>query len=207
MEKKVLPLGEYGANCTVVWGTEKRAWVFDPGGDADTLLAFLKKNDLKVVQVLLTHAHFDHIGAVPALVAAYPGIPVRLGVGDKPFFGHPFNANPPSYPLVEPPSTLVADLTDGMELSSDGLSARVIATPGHTLGGVCFHFESESLLIAGDTLFFGSVGRTDLPGGNARTLNASLERLKALPKETVVVCGHGPSTTIGREIASNPFLA
>jgi len=207
MERKTIPLGEYEANCTIVWGADKKAWVFDPGGDAETLLAFLKKGGLQVTRVLLTHAHFDHIGAVPALVGAFPGIPVHVGVGDRPFFGHPFNANPPAYPSVQPPATLKADLSDGMMLEGDGLSARVIATPGHTPGGVCFYFEAEALLVAGDTLFAGSVGRTDLPGGDARTLQASLARLKALPPETVVVCGHGPSTDIGREVRSNPFLA
>ena len=144
--------------------------------------------------------------AIPALLAAHPGLPVHVGVGDKPFFGHPFNANPPAYPSVPPPATLAADLAEGMELSADGLMARVLATPGHTPGGVCFYFEAESLLVAGDTLFAGSAGRTDFPGGSARTLYASLARLKALPPETKVVCGHGPSTTIGRELLANPFF-
>lgn len=206
MEYEVIPLGEYEANCTVVWGKEKKAWIFDPGGDAEVLLAFLKEKGLEPSRVLLTHAHFDHIGAIPALLAAHPGLPVHVGVGDKPFFGHPFNANPPAYPSVPPPATLAADLAEGMELSADGLMARVLATPGHTPGGVCFYFEGESLLVAGDTLFAGSAGRTDFPGGSARTLYASLARLKALPPETKVVCGHGPSTTIGRELLANPFF-
>ena len=206
MNKEVISLGEYEANCTVVWGAGKTAWIFDPGGDADVLLEFLRKRGLKPSRVMLTHAHFDHIGAVPALVAAYPGISVHVGAGDKPFFGHPFNANPPSYPPVPPPAALVADLAEGVEISGDGLSARVLATPGHTPGGVCFYFKDDSLLIAGDTLFAGSAGRTDFPGGDSRALYASLARLKALPAETFVVCGHGPSTTIGRETLSNPFL-
>lgn len=197
---KILPLGEYAANCTVAWNDPQAAWIFDPGGDEDVLLGFLKKNSLVPALVALTHAHFDHIGAIPALLGAYPQLPIHVGPGDVPYFGHPFNANPPSYPSVPRPATLVADLTDGATLSGGGLSAHVISTPGHTPGGCCIHFRDDSLLIAGDTLFAGSVGRTDLPGGDSRALQESLMRLKGLPPETTVICGHGVPTTISREL-------
>jgi len=206
MKIKQLPLGEYEANCTIVWEKPNNAWIFDPGGDADVLLEFIKKRGLTPTLVALTHAHFDHIGALPALLEAYPQLPVHVGAGDVPFFGHPFNANPPAYPSVPRPATLVADLVDGLELSADGLSARVIATPGHTPGGSCFYFADNSLLIAGDTLFAGSAGRTDFPGGDSRALHESLMKLKALPLNTTVICGHGIPTTIVREVESNPFF-
>ena len=206
MQYKILPLGEYEANCTVVWENPSAAWVVDPGADAERLLSFLDGRGLKPALVVLTHAHFDHIGAVPGLQARYPDLPVHVGAGDAPFLGHPANANPPSYPPARRPANLLQDLEDGAEISSGGATAKVIATPGHTPGGVCLYFASAGLLLSGDTLFAGSCGRTDLPGGDAPALAASLRRLAALPPETVVVPGHGIYTTIERELADNPFM-
>ena len=116
------------------------------------------------------------------------------------------NAWGSEYAATERPKTLVEDLTEGATLSAGGITAKILATPGHTPGGVCLQFEAESLLLSGDTLFAGSCGRTDFPGGSMTTLAESLRRLAKLPPAMVVVPGHGASTTIGREVETNPFM-
>lgn len=207
MKRQTLPLGTLAANCTVLWHEGAHdCWIVDPGGDADDLIAFLAEHDLTPALVALTHAHFDHIGAVPALVAKWPNLPVHVGPGDAVMFGNPLNQWEPDYSCVAKPATLVTDLTEGATLTAGGLTATVLATPGHTPGGVCLHFQDAALLLAGDTLFAGSCGRTDFPGGSPKQMQASLRRLATLPPETVVVAGHGGSTTIGREVESNPYM-
>ena len=206
MERRILPLGAIGANCVILWEDPAAAWIVDPGAEPETICAFLEKKGLTPALILFTHGHFDHIGAVDGLLARYPNIPVHIGPGDVPMIGHPQNAWPPDYEAVKKPATLVADLVDGATLSAGGLTAQVIATPGHTPGGACFLFAGQKLLLTGDTLFEGSCGRTDFPGGSPRQLNESLRRLAGLDPELTVVPGHGSITTIAREVASNPFL-
>ena len=178
MDRKIMPLGAIGANCVILWEDPAAAWVVDPGAESESINAFLEKKGLTPALVLLTHGHFDHIGALDGLLARHPGLPVHIGPGDVPMIGHPQNA----WPL------------------------HVIATPGHTPGGACFLFAEQKLLLTGDTLFEGSCGRTDFPGGNPRQLNESLRRLAGLDPELTVVPGHGSITTIAREVATNPFL-
>ena len=206
MERRIMPLGAIGANCVILWEDPAAAWIVDPGADPEAICAFLEKKGLTPALILFTHGHFDHIGAVDGLLARYPNIPVHIGPGDVPMIGHPQNAWPPDYEAVKKPATLVADLVDGATLSAGGLTAQVIATPGHTPGGACFLFAGQKLLLTGDTLFEGSCGRTDFPGGSPRQLNESLRRLAGLDPELTVVPGHGSITTIAREVASNPFL-
>ena len=206
MERRIMPLGAIGANCVVLWEDPAAAWIVDPGADSEAINAFLEKKDLTPALVLLTHGHFDHVGALDGLLARYPNLPVHIGPGDVPMIGHPQNAWPPDYEVVKKPASLVADLVDGATLTAGGLTMRVIATPGHTPGGACFLFAAQKLLLTGDTLFEGSCGRTDFPGGNPRQLNESLHRLAGLDPELTVVPGHGSITTIAREVASNPFL-
>lgn len=206
MNKKIMPLGAIGANCVILWKDPAAAWIVDPGAEPEAILAFLKTKGLTPALVLFTHGHFDHIGAVDGLLARYPNLPVHVGPGDVPMIGHPQNAWPPDYEAVKKPATLVADLEDGATLTAGDLTAQVIATPGHTPGGVCFLFAAQKLLLTGDTLFAGSCGRTDFPGGDRRQLGASLKRLAALDPELTVVPGHGMPTTIAREVATNPFL-
>ena len=206
MERRILPLGAIGANCVILWEDPAAAWIVDPGAEPETICAFLEKKGLTPALILFTHGHFDHIGAVDGLLARYPELPVHIGPGDVPMIGHPQNAWPPDYEAVKKPATLVADLVDGATLSAGGLTAQVIATPGHTPGGACFLFAGQKLLLTGDTLFEGSCGRTDFPGGSPRQLNESLRRLAGLDPELTVVPGHGSITTIAREVASNPFL-
>ena len=208
LKKKIMPLGAIAANCIVLWnegGSE--CWIVDPGQDADDLMAFLDENGLVPSLVVLTHGHFDHIGAVPGLLARWPALPVHIGPGDVPMLGHPQNAWPPDYPLAPRPATLAADLSDGAVVTAAGLSATVLSTPGHTPGSVCLHFLDDHLLLTGDTLFAGSCGRTDFPGGSMPQMQASLKRLATLPPETEVIAGHGMPTSIGREVKTNPYMA
>ena len=206
MERKIMPLGSIEANCVILWEDPAAAWIVDPGAEPGAICAFLDEKGLVPALILFTHGHFDHIGAVDGLLARYPDLPVHVGPGDVPMIGHPQNAWPPDYEAVKKPATLVADLVDGATLAAGGLAAQVIATPGHTPGGACFLFAAQKLLLTGDTLFAGSCGRTDFPGGDVRQLNASLRRLAALDPELTVVPGHGMPTTIAREVATNPFL-
>ena len=206
MNREILPLGAIEANCILLWNDPAAVWIVDPGADAGRVCRFLAGKGLTPALVALTHAHFDHIGAIADLVSRWPSLPVHLAPADETIAFHPQNAWPPYYPPTSRPATLALDLVDGTTISAGGLAARVIATPGHTPGGICLHFEAEHLLLTGDTLFAGSCGRTDFPGGSMQTLAASLKRLATLPPETDVIPGHGASTTIARELASNPFL-
>lgn len=204
MTYEVLPIGPYEANCSILWDDPAQAWVVDPGADGPVILDFLKKRGLTVGVVVLTHGHFDHVSAVNEVLALHP-VPVYLHKADAAFAFSPMNAMPPYRPTAQP-ATLKSDKADGDTLACGGLTAKLIHTPGHTPGGWCLYFEREKLLVAGDTLFAGSVGRTDFPGGSWDKLEASLQRLKALPDDTRVICGHGPQTTIGIEKRSNPYL-
>jgi len=208
MEKKVIPVGPIDANCVLVWEKDRgECWIVDPGADAEDIVAVCEGKGLTPVLVALTHGHFDHIGAIPGLLAKWPGLPVHIGTGDADWAFSRANAWLPQYAPVARPATLAADLAEGATLAAGGLTATILSTPGHTPGGVCLHFAAEGLLLTGDTLFAGSCGRTDFPGGSVVRMNASLKRLATLPPETVVVPGHGPATTIGREVESNPFLS
>lgn len=206
MEKEVLPLGPIEANCIILWSDPAKAWIVDPGADAEVIAGFCERRGLVPGLVALTHGHFDHIGAVPGLVAKWPGLAVHLAPADEKIAFSPLNAWPPHYSATPRPATLVADLVEGAVLECGGLSAKVLSTPGHTPGSVCLHFEREELILTGDTLFAGSCGRTDFPGGSMKDMGASLKRLATLPPSTEVVPGHGAATTIAREVESNPFM-
>jgi len=203
---KTLPVGPLATNCYIV-GCEKtkQAAVIDPGDEADRIMAAVREAGLKVTHVLLTHAHFDHIGAVDEVVKA-SGAPLALHPDDLPLLQAGggallFDFQPPPIPAE------VASLAAGQEIGVGELTLRVLHTPGHTPGHVTFYAPAEGALFDGDVLFADGIGRTDLPGGSFEVLMRSIgEQLMTLPDDTIVYPGHGPATTIGRERRSNPWL-
>ena len=209
MKRTTFLVGTFEVNCSIVFEGAK-ALVIDPGAEATLVDAKLAKLGLEPAAILLTHAHFDHISAVTDLQRRYPSLPVFISEEDAKIISHPFNQFPPDYPPVGKFENVRDTKTLGDFLASIGwqTSVDVIETPGHTPGGVCYLFADgkDGTLFSGDTLFCGSVGRTDFPGGSMTVLKESLEKLKVLAPETVVVPGHGCETTIARELASNPFL-
>lgn len=198
-------LGEFEANCFVLI-RDSNAIVVDPGDDPDTLAAFIDSRHLTVSAFLLTHGHMDHVSAVGPLSRQFSA-PVHIHSADLTWAFSPDNTWEPHYPQPQPPAGDIIQLADNQALTIAGLSIRVLSTPGHTPGSVCFLIESERRLLTGDTLFAGSVGRTDFPGGSSSQMQASLRRLCALPDDITVFPGHGILTTMGRERTSNPFLS
>lgn len=190
MRRETVVVGEFEVNCSVI-ELDGKVYVVDPGAEAERICRAIDGFGKAPDGILLTHAHFDHIGAIPALQERYPGLAVYIHPEDAKLITHPMNAFPPCYPAIAMPK----DIRDCRVV--EGMA--VIETPGHTPGGVSYYFAAEGLLLSGDTLFRGSYGRTDLPGGDYGTLMRSLARLRKLPGETLVVPGHGPTTTIGEE--------
>lgn len=206
MQYTTIVTGPLGENCYLVWEKEL-AWIIDPGADDDEIIKELEARHLTPVCIVLTHGHFDHLGALDALVKAYPEIPVVMRAEETEWaFSHAFNQYPPFYMLQQKPKQLV---TPEGSWSCGGLTATLIHTPGHTPGGQCLLFESPevNLCFTGDTLFTGSIGRTDLPGGSFAMLRQSLECLKTtLSEDTTILPGHGPTSTMQREKQTNPYL-
>ncbi|MGH9555712.1 MAG: MBL fold metallo-hydrolase [Terriglobales bacterium] len=207
MIHEILPVGLLQCNCSVVGDEASReALVIDPGDQIEDVLALVRKHGLTVQQIVITHAHIDHVGGAMKL-RRLTGAPVLLNQNDSALLK--MLDVQAKWIGMAPPETVEIDydLADGATLRAGGLSAAVMHTPGHTEGSVCLYFPAQSKLIAGDTLFAGSIGRTDLPGGSFDKILRSLhQRVLALPDNTVVVPGHGPLTTIGEERKSNPFL-
>lgn len=202
----VLPVGLIQTNCYIVGCEEtKEGAIIDPGGDPGQILAEVERQGLMVKYVLNTHAHFDHTDANAAIVQKTGAIlalhradrPLLADSGGAALFG--LRADPSPAPSL--------DLHDGDDLAIGRLCLRVLHTPGHTLGHVCFYAAKEAVVFDGDVLFYRGVGRTDLPGGSWQQLTDSIQRvLYALPDATVVYPGHGPATTIGEEKRLNPWL-
>lgn len=205
MHYEIIPVGAFESNAILLWEHPSAAWVIDPGADADILAAALRKHGLTVGLYVLTHGHIDHLSALGDLQAAAPA-PVAVHPADAAWAFTEKNRFPPYVNVPPPPAEIVPGIADGKLLAVGGLEATVLHTPGHSPGCICLHVAAERLLVSGDTLFAGSVGRTDFPGGSWRQLVQSLQRLASLPDETVVLPGHGPTTTIGREKRTNRFL-
>lgn len=203
-EVVTLTNGPFAENCYLVADPERaEAVCIDPGDESGLFLARLKSERWTLRAVWLTHAHLDHVTGVAAVKAA-TGVPVYLHPADRALY----DATPRQAAMfgleAEAPPPPDADLGDGQVLSVGDCAFTVLHTPGHSAGGVTF--AGHGLAFVGDALFAGSVGRTDLPGGDTATLLRSIRnRIFELPNETIVYAGHGPATTIGEEKRSNPF--
>jgi hydroxyacylglutathione hydrolase len=202
-----LPLGIMQTNCYIAENTEGACLIFDPGSEAKKLISWLKEKNLKPVAILLTHAHFDHIGAVDEVREAFH-IPVYVHENERNWLSDPMLNG--SYQFTRNhiqgnPADILITAEDTMKLGS--FEFMIYHTPGHSPGSVSYYFESERAVVSGDALFKGSIGRTDLVEGNQSQLLKSIhDKLLTLPEETVVLPGHGPATTVGEEMDSNPFL-
>lgn len=208
MIHEIIPVGPLQCNCSVI-GDEAshEAMVIDPGDDIDEVIALVREHGLTVKQIVITHAHIDHVGGAMKL-RTLTGAPIVLNQNDSALLK--MLDVQATWIGVAPPGEVKIDhsIAQGDTVQAGSLKASVLHTPGHTEGSVCLYFPAQNKLIAGDTLFAGSIGRTDLPGGSFEKIIDSLHgQVLALPDETVVVPGHGPLTTIGEERENNPFLA
>lgn len=195
-----LPVGALGTNCYIVWDDMRRAVVIDPGDNCDAIRRVLDKEQLTLGAVLLTHAHFDHMGAADALSALAP---VYCHALDIPALTNGTRNLSAVFGVPLTPVKEAVALNEGDTVTVGGLCFTVLHTPGHTVGSCCFYIGD--VLFAGDTLFCESIGRTDFPGGDMTAMRASLARLTALHGDTRVYPGHGEPTTIAHEKRYNPY--
>jgi hydroxyacylglutathione hydrolase len=208
LQVEALPLGPFETNAWLLTPADGPVTVVDPGMDAQPLLDRLEERGRAVGRILLTHGHLDHIAGCAELVRRY-GCPVHLHPEDL-FLYRSLTDHGAWYGFrLEAAPEPVTPLTDGQFLPLGGAELEVLATPGHSPGGVCFRFQTTGgpALLCGDTLFAGAYGRTDLPGGSFARLKASVtRRILSLPPETRLLPGHGPESTVGAERAHNPIL-
>ena len=199
-----LPVGAFEENCyLLVDETVGRAVLIDPGAESDRLVSAVRRSGATLEAIWLTHAHVDHVGAIAGVLRVWP-VPVHLHPRDRPLYDSAaMQAAMYGLPFEEPPAP-DHELADGDFLTVGALRFRVMHTPGHSPGLVVLH--GHGVAFVGDLLFAGSIGRTDLPLADPVAMAASLERIRALPADTVVYPGHGPPSTIARELATNPFL-
>ncbi len=215
MIHEILPVGMLGCNCSVIGDEVSReAIVIDPGDDVSGIVAILKRHGLTAKTIVITHAHIDHIGGAQKL-RALTGAPVYMHEADKILSDRLdiqaawLGVETPEDPGIDIPAHEgdVLRAGGGAGAEGGGIEARVLHTPGHTPGSISLYLPLEKSLIAGDTLFNGSVGRTDLPGGDpAQILRSIREKFYTLPEDTIVFPGHGETTSIGHEKRHNPFV-
>ncbi|HWD99484.1 MAG TPA: MBL fold metallo-hydrolase [Bryobacteraceae bacterium] len=207
MIHEILPVGILGCNCSIIGDEASReAIVIDPGDNIDEILAVLERHALTVKSIAITHAHIDHIGGAARLRSA-TGAPIYMNEEDS-FLSDRLDmqaawlgVETPENPGIDQPAR------EGDILRAGSLEATVLHTPGHTPGSISLFFRAQNTLIAGDTLFRGSIGRTDLPGGDSAEILKSIRgKLYTLPEDVIVIPGHGEDTTIGNEKKSNPFV-
>ncbi|MBH25138.1 MAG: hypothetical protein CMH57_11915 [Myxococcales bacterium] len=207
---RTAPLGAFATNCYVIACDHTgHGAIVDCSAEPTRIRAMIDALDpAPTIRLLLqTHAHIDHVVALPDL-KALTDAPIHLHRDDMPLYeAAPMQSRMFGIPLAPLPPPDVF-LKDGDTVTLGDLTARVLLTPGHTPGSICFYFQEQSVIFSGDVLFAGSIGRTDLPGGHFPTMRQSLDRLTSeLPDDTLVLSGHGPPTTIGQEKRTNPFLS
>lgn len=204
---ETFPVGPLQCNTTILGDEEAgEAIVIDPGDEISRIHRRLTELKLKLKQILITHAHIDHVGGALKL-KRLTGAPILLNENDLPLLA--MMDQQAGWLGIETPEVAPPDmsLADGLTVGLEKYPAQVLYTPGHTQGSICLHVAPLKMVFAGDTLFCRSIGRTDLPGGNGRQIIDSIRsRLLVLPEETQVIPGHGPATTIGAERERNPFL-
>jgi hydroxyacylglutathione hydrolase len=207
MIHEILPVGMLGCNCSIFGDeTTREAVVIDPGDDIDEILRVLARHELTVKTIVITHAHIDHVGGA-ARLKAETGAPVYMNEADFPVYDQ--IEMQALWLGMDPPEQADIDVTprDGDVLRLGAAEFNVLHTPGHTPGSMGLWIPSEKKLIAGDTLFLDSIGRTDLPGGDGKKILVSIrEKFLPLPEDTLVIPGHGPTTTMGHEKEFNYFL-
>ncbi|WP_413379758.1 MBL fold metallo-hydrolase [Alkalihalobacillus sp. 1P02AB] len=208
MPVQQMPLGPLQTNAYILHNEKKQAIIFDPGSEGQKVIRWLKQEALTPLAIILTHAHFDHIGAVDELRDEFR-IPVYLHKKEKDWLSDPSKNGSGRFIgdsiKIKPADILI---TNEADLQVGPFLFQVFYTPGHSPGSVSFYYPKEAIVFSGDVLFSQSIGRTDLPGGDHETLLKSIhDKLLELPEDTVVACGHGQVTTIGMEMDSNPFLS
>jgi glyoxylase-like metal-dependent hydrolase (beta-lactamase superfamily II) len=207
MIHEILPVGMLQCNCSIFGDEQSReAVVIDPGDEIQRILAILEKHQLRVKAIVITHAHIDHIGGAAKLKAA-TGAPVYMNANDQPLSEH-LDTQASWLGMATPEKTNIdVNAREGEKIALGPAEFHVLHTPGHTQGSISLWIPAENKLIAGDTLFLDSIGRTDLPGGDYQQILRSIhDKLLPLDDTTAVIPGHGSNTTIGRERARNPFL-
>jgi glyoxylase-like metal-dependent hydrolase (beta-lactamase superfamily II) len=207
MKILVQPTGMIETNCLILADDHQQALVIDPGADANVLSELLQAHDLTVIGYPFTHGHYDHVCGIADLHETHPA-PCWMHPNDLSWAFTARNQNLPWY--TQPDPARLPDITPTWQTNGSftigSFTFETLFLPGHSPGSVGFYFPEDQVLIGGDVLFKGSMGRYDLPGGDLPTLMHSLRQLAALPPDTRVYPGHGPDTTIGEELPSNPYL-
>src|SRR5271166_1824460 len=207
MIHEIFPVGPLQCNCSIIGDeTTREAMVIDPGDDIEDVLALIRKHNLQVKQIVITHAHIDHVGGAMKLRAA-TGAPILLNQNDYALLKM-LDAQA-AWIGVAPPGKVEIDrsITTGETVAAGSLTAQILHTPGHTEGSICLYFPANKKFMPAKNFSPASMGATNLPGGSHKKILSSIhETLLALPDETVVIPGHGELTTIGKERESNPFL-
>lgn len=205
MEYKIIKLvvGELQENCFILFDENKDAFIVDPGASSENIIEEIEKNDLNIKYILLTHGHFDHVGAVAALKKRFKA-PIYLHKNDRNFLENPKEVRESAFGLQIEASNVDIFVNGGDEIPFSDDKIKVIASPGHTIGSVCYLFKNY--LFAGDTLFNGSIGRTDFPESDNSLMMESLKKLKELDDDIYVLSGHGPESQMSYEKMTNPYL-